>query len=118
VHDAGGHKKLKKLSIEYSEPTVDDLEGLASSFNQDFPALRQLEIHFINMDDLEREEMVRALTPLKNHPYLSRVKCGWYSQDDEGNFFRDFREALGGNIQVIKIPHYVEGYHSHPSAMH
>jgi hypothetical protein len=108
VHAAGGHKKLKELGIAYSEPEVEDLEGFVSACNQDFPVLQQLKIHFVNMDDLEVEEVVQALAPLRTHPCLSSVKCGWNDRFSKESFLRDCREALGEGIEIVEIPDLAE----------
>jgi hypothetical protein len=114
VHAIGGHRKLQELVVYFSGDSLEVYEALASACNEDFPALRQLEIHFNYIKFFEVNDIVRALARLSTHPSLSTIKCSWGYWCDEADFFSGCREVLGDNIEVVEIPHYDSGdYEQH-----
>ena len=110
VHAAGGHSSLKKIAIYYSEPTEDDLQSLVEACLRDFPALQELELHFVN-DECNCNQAVGALSGLQAHPNLAILSCGidphhpWVTLE-ANRFFPTLREGLGEGIRVVEIDHY------------
>ena len=103
VHVIGGHKKLRKLAIYYSEPEVEDIEALVRACNEDFPSLVDLDLHLVNMSGCSSTQLAKALAGLESHNTLCNINCGWDSEKDKGHFFPECRQILGPGIQVNEI---------------
>lgn len=107
VHAAGGHEKLQKLVTHFiiSASVGGELNSLVTACLDDFPVLRQLEIHFFKFLPFDNNSLVQALARLKMHPSLKAIKCGWHDDRENGSFFEDCREALGDGVELTKIPY-------------
>jgi len=67
-----GHKLLRKLTIEHSEVTTEDLDELVRTFIESFPSLSELDLHFSGMN-LISFDAIDKLAGLRSHAILSTI---------------------------------------------
>jgi hypothetical protein len=108
VHMAGGHSKMQKLSIFYSEATEADLEGTVQAMVRDFPALVTLELE-LAFHDVTLERTTEILAGLRSHSGMANLAVSLehtYSDLDANqvdDFLRMLQKDLGPNISVTAI---------------
>lgn len=103
VQVAGGHKRLRKLSLCYSPlQDVGSLDAVVVSCVRDFPVLERLSLLFAGMQSTP-DEIVNSLAGLQSHKSLYTLECGLLPGGTE-NFVKACQEVLGERIKVLAIP--------------
>jgi hypothetical protein len=106
VHVAGGHSKLQKLGVSYSEAEEMELEAMVRALVRDFPALITLELELINHNKVTLNRTAQVFLGLKRHSTMTNLTlCLQLSEqlaDEVDGFFRMLQQELGPQITLTE----------------
>lgn len=95
---------MKKLILDFTEATQDDLEALVNGCNSAFPAFTELQVHFASSHpDHPLPEMFHVFAGLSRHASLCKLSFGFYSYRIQRNVATELVDELHSSLDDVPI---------------